>query len=296
MSNKRVLARKAEELLSCSAEARIEHLKKTMFVPYPSADSVLKEMEELLALPRTTRPPNLLIVGRSNNGKTHILQEFRQRHPGDERPTGDTTFAPVMFVQAPPTPDNRLFLDRTLHAFNIQPQRTATDSRKLQLVLDQMKACETRILLIDEIHSILAGPLHRREAVLNTFKYLSNESGVSIVAAGTVVARDILLAASELKSRFEVRPLTRWDMGQDLRVLLSRFETLLPLRQESRLADVAMARAILGMSEQTIGGIARVVRDAAIKALQLGEETITLAIVEGMQQQRERIKEAGARL
>lgn len=98
-----------------------------------------------------------------------------------------------MFVQAPPTPDNRLFLDRTLHAFNIQPQRTATDSRKLQLVLDQMKACETRILLIDEIHSILAGPLHRREAVLNTFKYLSNESGVSIVAAGTVVARDILL-------------------------------------------------------------------------------------------------------
>lgn len=296
MSPERQLSLKAKELLGCSVEARIEHIKKTVFVPYPSAVSLLQEMEELLVLPKTTRPPNLLIVGRSNNGKTHILEEFRLRHLSDERPTGDTTFAPVMFIQAPPTPDNRLFLDRTLHAFNIQPQRSATDSRKIQLVLDQLEACGTRILLIDEIHSILAGPIHRREAVLNTFKYLSNESSVSIVAAGTAVARDILLAASEMKSRFEVRPLTRWDMGQDFRLLLSRFEALLPLREESRLAEKAMARAILGMSEQTIGGIARVVRDAAIEALQMGEEAITLAIVEGMQQQRERVEEAGARL
>lgn len=296
MTRHRQLAARAAELLEAEVPIRIEHIKKSMFVPYGRADALLNEMKLLLTLPQSNRPPNLLVVARSNNGKTHILKEFQRRHPANERRSGDTTHAPVVFIQAPPTPDNRLFLDCALRVFNIEARRSATDNEKLQLVLDQLKACDTRVLLIDEIHSILAGPVHRREAVLNTFKYLSNESGVSIVAAGTQAARDALLAASELKSRFGLRYLTRWKVDQDFQVLLARLEAMLPLREESHLSKIAMVNAIFGLSEECIGGAARVVRDAAITALQRGQERITLDIVENMQQARKANVEDGNRL
>lgn len=296
MTKERVLADKAKELLAESTEQRIAHIKKSMFVPYARAEALLQEMKELLDLPRSNRPPNLLIVARSNNGKTHILKEFLRRRMPDERPSGDATHAPVVYVQAPPTPDNRLFLDCALRVFNIEARRSATDNEKLQLVLDQLRSCETRVLLIDEIHSILAGAINRREAVLNTLKYLSNESGVSIVAAGTVAARDTLFAASELKSRFQPRYLIRWKVDEEFRYFLARLETTLPLREESRLHDVALAHAIFGISDESIGGAVRVVRDAAIKALQAGMEKITLDLVESMHQKLRREEEDGARL
>lgn len=296
MTKERVLTNKTKELLAESTEHRIAHIKKSVFLPYPRAEALLQEMTELLDLPNSDRPPNLLVVARSNNGKTHILKEFMRRHPPDERPSGDVTFAPVVYVQAPPKPDNRLFMDSALRVFNIEPRRSATDTQKLQLLLDQLEACKTRVLLIDEIHSILAGAIHQREAVLNTLKYLSNESGVSIVAAGTVIARDALMAASELKSRFPLRYLTRWSVNMEFRQFLARLETTLPLREESQLSVPAMAKAIFGISDESIGGAVRVVRDAAVRALQAGQEQITLDLVESMHQKLLREEEDGARL
>lgn len=299
MTSQRHLLPKARELLDAQAgsEERIAHIKKPIFVPYPRGTALLNDMEELLKAPKSSRPPNLLIIGRSNNGKTQLLREFMNRHRADERPSGNTTFAPVVFVQAPPTPSDRLFLDRTLRVFNIEARRSASDSDKLQLVLDQLRACETKVLLIDELHSILAGPVHRREAVLNTFKYLSNESGVSIVAAGTLAAREQLLAASELASRFDVKSLTKWSYkGEDFRKLLWAFETALPLHEPSNLQEPQIAKAIFGLSDECIGGAARVVRDAAIAALKAGQESITLAAVEAMQHRRDADKGDGERI
>lgn len=296
MTEPRQLAKRAEELLAAERDVRIEHIKKGAFVLYDSAEALLNEMESLLTLPKSNRPPNLLIVGRSNNGKTEILKEFEQKHLPEEQRSGEVTHAPVVFVQAPPNPDSRLFLDRALRRFGVEARRSATDNDKLQLMLNLLEACGTRVLMIDEIHSILAGPVHRRDAVLNTFKYLSNESGVSIVAAGTKVARDELLAVSELKSRFQIRYLTRWKVDRDFRYLLQRLESMLPLREESDLSNYQMAQAIFGLSEECIGGAARAVREAAVKALECGQERITLEIVESMHQSRKSSEEDGDRL
>lgn len=293
----RILAERARELLTADVDERIAHIKKAVFISYPKAKALLAEMEELLTHPRSIRPPNLLIVGRSNNGKSQILKEFKDRHPADERPSGDTTYAPVIFVQAPPSPNDKLFLDRGLRVFNIEPRRSATEGEKIDLFLEQLRACETRIMLIDELHSILAGPTYKQLTMLNTFKYLSNESGVSIVAAGTAGARDALATEPELANRFDERPLPRWDPADpEYRRLLQRFEAVLPLREASLLGQSVLANAIFDLSDGTIGGIARAVRDSAIAALKIGGEAITLEIVEAIQAQKTVHKVDGARL
>lgn len=297
MTGTRILAERARELLSADVDERIAHIKKAVFISYPRATALLAEMDELLTHPKSIRPPNLLIVGRSNNGKSQILKEFKDRHPADERPTGDTTYAPVIFVQAPPSPNDKLFLDRALRVFNIEPRRSATEGEKIDLFLEQLRACGTRIMLIDELHSILAGPTYKQLTMLNTFKYLSNESGVSIVAAGTAGARDALATEPELANRFDERPLPRWDPADPAyKKLLQRFEAVLPLREASLLGQTALANAIFDISEGTIGGIARAVRDSAIAALKSGGEAITLEIVEATKARNAAHRADGARL
>lgn len=287
MKKKRALTDRARELLMASAEERIAHIQKDVFIPYPRATALLKAMDDLLTRPKKTRPPNILILGRSNNGKSQLLHEFKMRHTTDEHPTGNATHAPVIFIQAPPTPNDKLFLDRALRAFNVEPRKSATEGEKIDVFLEMLHACATRVLLIDELHSILAGPIHKQLAMLNTFKYLSNESGVSIVAAGTAAAKDVMATEMELANRFAVWPLPRWvHTDLEYRRLLQRFETVLPLREESGLDQPELANAIFDLSDGTIGGIGDAVRDTAIKAIETGAEAITLQVVEAVQGKR----------
>lgn len=62
--------------------------------------------------PRVTRMPNMLIVGSTNNGKSSIIERFAEQHPPDMNPEGDAAIAPVILIEAPPTPDVSDFYGR----------------------------------------------------------------------------------------------------------------------------------------------------------------------------------------
>jgi hypothetical protein len=284
---RRSLTRRATELLDASTEERIAHVRRPLFISYPRAIKILDELEQLLTLPKYNRPPNLLIIGKSNNGKSEILREFKRRHPAQERPDGDVTFAPVLFLQAPPGPDEKQLLDSALRQFNITPLKSHTTPQKLEIFIEQLRSSETRVVLVDELHSILAGSTSRQLHVLNTLKYISNETGVSMVFAGTEGARDALATDRELQSRFPERPLPRWKHKDiEYRRLLAQFEMTLPLRTASGLKDAVLAEAVFELSEGYLGGIAEAVREAAIQALTAGEEAITISHLDRLSMQR----------
>ena len=44
-----------------------------------------------------------------------------------------------------------------------------------------------KMLIIDEIHHVLAGPLLKQRHFLNVIKYMGNELQIPIVAAGTMM-------------------------------------------------------------------------------------------------------------
>ncbi|MBX7224086.1 MAG: hypothetical protein K1Y36_29490, partial [Blastocatellia bacterium] len=56
-----------------------------------------------------------------------------------------------------------------------------------------------------------------------------------------------------------------------------QFERSLPLKQPSHLTELPLAARILDQSNGTIGGIANLLRQAAIQAIAAGSEKITLA-------------------
>src|SRR5258705_4845989 len=99
---KKVVQRLATEVdtLSLGAlegdEERIQRVRSPRWIGYPTAQRILKRLEDLLTYPPTHRMPGLLIVGDTNNGKTMIINRFERLHPADDNPEDETIRLPVL--------------------------------------------------------------------------------------------------------------------------------------------------------------------------------------------------------
>jgi hypothetical protein len=274
----RVLSPRAFELLQASDEERLFHIKKPVFIAHSRVKAILAAMEQLLTHPRTNRMPNLLIVGRSNSGKTEIQREFLRRHPPQERLEAEAIHAPVLFVQCPPGPDDDMLITQALKTLRIQARYSAKVGDKIDQLADALVKVGTRVLLLDELNSLLAGSVTRQRLVLNTLKYLSNDVGISIVASGTKDALQAVASDDQQESRFPPMLLPRWPSANlDFRQLLASFESVLPLRNASHLSGIAMANLVYGLTDGVIGDVAHILREGAAIAIRDQSEAISEA-------------------
>lgn len=257
----------------------IPHIDKEVFIPYPKAAEILAEMEDLLTHPKVNRMPNLLIVGRSDNGKTEILREFLKRHPAEDRREMDVVYAPVIYIQAPPGPTEHLFLNNLLMMLGVTLKQNEAADKKLLQLMQILRSVQTRILMVDELNALLAGSVTKQRFFLNMLKYLSNELQISIVAAGTMDAQQAIRSDAQILSRFPSRALPRWQEGEAFRKLLFSFEYVLPLKLPSEIYRGEIPKTLYGLSEGLIGNLAKIIRSSAKLAIQSKEERITMDII-----------------
>lgn len=273
------LSDKAQAMLSASQKDRINYLHKRVFIPYAHAKEILTEMEDLLEHPKVYRMPNLLIIARSNNGKTELLREFLHRHPAEDRPMMDTINAPVIYIQAPPGPSETIFLNKILETLWAPIKPNESPDKTLARVIDNLRNTGLKVLLIDEVNALLAGSPTKQRYFLNMLKYIGNELQIPVVLAGTVEAQQALSTDKQLESRFPTRTLPRWQWGDEFRRLLASFEYTLPLKEPSNLTDIHTAKKLYGLSEGIIGDLATILRSAAETAIKSGTEQINEEIL-----------------
>lgn len=243
----------------------------------------LAKLEDLLNYPKSHRMPNLLVVGDTNNGKTMLVQKFCRNHPPDDNPEGEAAIIPVLYVQAPPTPDEGRFYNAILEKL-FAPFRPADKTSKKQFqVITILRRVGLRMLIIDEIHQILAGSLNKQRTFLNVIKHLGNELQISIVGVGTIEAFRAIQTDEQLANRFEPTQLPRWGYGDTFRRLLLSFERLIPLAHPSNLHGKTLARQIFTMSEGYIGEVSRILTDAAVIAVKTGHEKIDEKILNDLE-------------
>jgi hypothetical protein len=264
----------AREVLDLPAADRIDHMRRPRWIGYPRAKQLLDKLDELLTHPKTHRMPNLLIVGDTNAGKTMLANRFVQLHPADDNPKGDAAIVPVLAIQAPPGPDEGRFYNAILEALFAPYNPRERVAQKQVQVLRILKGVGLRMLIIDEVHNVLTGPVTKQRQFLNVLKYLGNDLQIPLVGLGTKEALRAVQADPQLANRFEPAALPRWQLNQEFQMLLASFEQVLPLRKASRLADEQMARKLLALSEGSLGELSVLLTSAAVYAVQSGAERI----------------------
>jgi hypothetical protein len=253
---------------------RVMHIRADRWIGYPRAIAALARLEALLNWPRKQRMPNLLLIGPTNNGKSMIIEKFLRGHRaagGD----ADREIVPVVAVQMPSDPSINRFYAMLLAALGA-PLRPRMRTQELEhQALALLRAVGTRLLIIDELHNILAGPMRLQLEFLNLIRFLGNELKIPIIGVGTKEAYLAIRSDSQLENRFEPVALPVWQEGDEVRSLLSSFAASYPLRRPSVLGTETVARYLLARSEGTIGEIAQLLRAAAIAAIESGAEAIT---------------------
>jgi type II secretory pathway predicted ATPase ExeA len=223
--------------------------------------------------------PNLLIVGETNAGKTMLANRFVQGHRADDNPDGDVASVPVLAIQAPPGPDESRFYNTILEALSAPHNPRERVAQKQFQVLRLPKQIGLRMLIIDEVHNILTGPVTKQRQFLNVLKYLGNDLQIPLVGLGTREALRALQADPQLANRFEPAALPRWQLNQEFQMLLASFERALPLRAASRLADAPLARQLLAWSEGSLGELSALLTTAAVYAVTSGAERIDAQVL-----------------
>jgi hypothetical protein len=144
------------------------------------------------------------------------------------------------------------------------------------MVRDLLSFSKTRMLMVDEVHSLLAGTYRQQRILLNTLRFLANALQIPMVCAGTAEAKRALLTDQQLADRFEALELSPWINDENFARLLASFQALLPLRKCSALVTAEVRREILLRTDGITVRVVKLIESLAVDAILSGRERIDL--------------------
>lgn len=271
-----------EKLRVLSDEERIIASSTFKWIGYTQSDEILQKMEFLKNYPTSLRMPNILLVSDSNNGKTRILDRFEKLNKSYINDINGELHVPSLYIEAPVEPDERRFYNLILEALFAPINASEKIEVRQSRVIHLLKKTNVKLLMIDEIHHVLAGTMNKQRTFLNIIKSLSNNTKISFVCAGTKAAFNAINTDTQLINRFEPYILTNWRYNNEYSKLLKSFEQVLPLRKKTDLTDTNLSKQILFKSEGLLGEISKILELSSILAIKSGHEKIDLEILNGI--------------
>ena len=259
------------------AAARISHIRAKRWVQHAAADRVLGYLQEAFTQPRHERMENILLIGESGMGKTMLIRKFdRQTTPRFDDAAGVQQL-PVIVMLMPPQPTEAAFFTQLLKAMNAPSAGHFTHGFPSQeAAVRLLRQLGTRVVVIDELNSVLSGTPRQQRVFLQLLRFLSNELRMAFVGVGVPEARHALLSDSQLRSRFTDIELPPWTLGEDLRDFVTRLTWSLPLREPSPVDSPKLRRLLVDRTGGITLGICKVLERAATKAIEDGTERISL--------------------
>lgn len=255
------------------------------FVGYDEAVQVHADMERTLRQPVSRRPRCGLIRGISTNGKTSILTCFAARYPRNDNVEGDAADIPVLLLDAPFDGKlGTLFRDMldALGAPENFPSANAPNLAYAKAVSRLLKACNVRLIIIDEIHSLATvndGTVYTKQT-LKYIKSIPNTLHIPLILVGEPEAKAIG-KDKQLANRFWTSTLPQWKNDKRTGRYLADLEANLPLAKPSNLTDAenGIANFLIAKSGNALGNMMELINAVAYDAVG-GEERITLSALE----------------
>ena len=257
---------------------RISLIQSDISIGFPRAEQVLDRLQNLIEAPRQTRMPGLLVHGASGIGKTMIARNLSRRYAPEYDPMAGVTHTPLLLLQAPPAPDERRFYLHILAAVGAPATAIAVRSQNVASlevrVVALLRDLGLRMIMIDEVHNLLAGTHREQRRFLNVLRYLSNELEVSLVCFGVSEAVDAIRGDVQLARRLDEHHLPNWRDDSEFSNMIQTLIAAMPLEKKSNL-KVKSLRQILALTGGVTSRVFSLVKDLAIDAIRTGEECIT---------------------
>ena len=253
---------------------RIYRIQADRWISYPRADQVLSRLDDLLHYPPRDRMPCLLLHAATGMGKTKILRKFRRNHPDSFDDKMGVQNMPVVALQMPPEPDEKSFYSQIMSALKAPARYSMNVNHMRHVIHELLTYIGARMLVIDEIHTLLASTYRQQRILLNTLRYLANDLRIPLICAGTADAKTALTTDPQLADRFEAYELPPWQNDEAFLRLMASFEAVFPLQQRSDLTSASSRRLLLERTQGVTVRIVRLLETLAVDAIRSGKERI----------------------
>lgn len=270
------------DLALADNDIRLQAIRLKRWVTHDPASRVLASLTEAFEQPQGDRMENLLLIAESGMGKTMLLQKFRRDKAKSLDRANGILPKPVVLVLMPEEPTEEAFFIQVLKAVKAPVHLPVRRNRLAmrETTFRMLRELQTRMLMIDEINSILVGSARQQRYFLQLLRFMSNELQVAIVCAGIPEARFALRSDPQLRSRVADIALEPWRTGPEFQSFVNLFVQGLPLRQPSPVDGTKVRRLLIERSGGITLSICRALERAAAAAVGNGKERIDLAALE----------------
>lgn len=273
------IAAQFRDIMFKSDTDRFDFLDHARWIDYKSGNALLDLLQGLLRKPERPRMPNLFVVGESNCGKTTLIERFIDTTGRPYVSDDAINVRPVIFVEVH-KPDERELYTAILRRFFTPHNPIAPVTKLRHQALHLLREARTRMLIVDEVHTINNGSPVKRMDMMNELKMLSNLLRIPLVLVGTRTALQLLVLDAQYASRFDVVSLPAWSANADLQRFLKSFESVLPLKNPSKLYSPELTALIHAISGGNTGNIEYLLRTCAREAIEKGSEVIDRKLLE----------------
>jgi hypothetical protein len=197
-------------------------------------------------------------------GKTMSVEKFRRTNPPTVVTVAGAETVPVLSISLSSKPSERRIYAQLLSGAGASLHHAVTLVEMEVRALLLLKQLKVRVIVIDEVHNLLAGSPREQSVILQLFRHLSNELKASLVFLGITDAREAIAGDIQLSGRPDQMALPRWKADDEFQSLVVAIFRSLPLRRPS----VLSARSLRTLARATDG-------ITAVEAVRSRKEQIT---------------------
>lgn len=229
-------------------------------------------------------PECMLITGRQGAGKTTLYNSYARQFP--RVVTKERVLIPVLAASIPAPATVKSLPTRVLSALGgSYPDRGTAVSQTLRII-NFFDKCEVELMILDEFQNFIDA---NSNAILinisNWLKDLINETRKPVVLVGMPHSERILLANPQLERRFSMRETLEpfgWVTAAaqaEFGRFLQELDVRLPFPRRSNLAAIETAMRIFLATQGIVGYVMKLVRRAAIMAIDEGADCLDLELL-----------------
>jgi hypothetical protein len=243
------------------------------WIGYDAAVEHLAAMTDRCRLPPHDRMRGFTVIGPFNNGKTMLVERFRQIMNAQQRSNR------VYSIDVPGAPSLMRFLAALRRTFQAPSRSGSTLADREDQILTLLSNLKPAAIVLDEFHNVLdAAPRERK--MIFAFLRAWGKLHVAPILVGDTRLRIAIDLDEQMESRLDLLGLERWAFDESFLTLLDSLEAVLPLRHPSDLSGEELASLLYERTEGLIGRTTEVCGQAATLAMEEGVERITRAHVE----------------
>jgi len=228
----------------------------------------------------------LLITGWTGAGKTKLYQDYERRFSCVHTEGGRKS--PILTARIPPKANDKSLATILLKRLGDPLAEKGSALNQTLRLYSAIEDCGVELIILDEFqHFVDWDSLKILKTVSDWLKVLIDETKKPIVLIGLPYSDVVLNATgnSQLKRRFSLRgnlDFFRWESieeKKEFRGFLKKIDESLPLNEFSNLSDPVMAYRFYYGTYGVVAYVMKIVRRAAVLAVQKGQEKVDLALL-----------------